>query len=121
MYDYIVSAVESDILERWFEPPGHWPNYWFDKQAYSRWASYEILKLLKNGGDKRPTKIVEEFVDKMDNYYCVRDDTRKMFEIARSAAEDILDVIRAMDMEKYLETKGEGYEKTKFSKIRKNY
>ena len=97
MNDHIVRCVYFFSEEQWVPPAKHWPRYWFDKNSYSRWAVSEILDLLSNRGDTTPSKIVEDFADKMDRYACYNDTARYIFSIAREAATDILDVVRSLE------------------------
>lgn len=97
MDDRIVWVIECFADEHWFEPAGHWPKYYFDQRAYGRWAVQEIIELLAKRGSKKPTRVVEEFVRTLDKCYSVRADTREMFRHAREAAEDVLDLLRAME------------------------
>ena len=61
MNDHIVRSVYFFSEEQWVPPAKHWPKYWFDKNSYSRWAVSEILELLSNRGDIKPSKIVKDF------------------------------------------------------------
>lgn len=97
MNDRIVWAVECFMEEQWIEPSANWPSWWFDKNAYSRAAVEELIELLKVRGSKPASRVTGDFVRKMDRYSCRREDTRRMFSIAREAASDIDDIVRAME------------------------
>lgn len=93
MNDHITQSVYFFAEEQWVEPWLNWPKYWFDKNSYSRWAVSEILPLLRNRGDTKPSKIVRDFVNRMDDYSCYNEDSKYIFTIARDAANDILDIV----------------------------
>ena len=97
MGDHITSSVYFFAEENWCEPCAHWPEYWFDKHSYSRWATQEILDLLMNRGAKKPTLVVEEFMNMMDNFSCVNQRTKNLFSIARAASRDIYDIVRDLE------------------------
>lgn len=96
MSDRYVSAIRGFSEEVWFEPEAHWPKYWFDQRAYSRWAAMEVLHLLRSREDKSPVSVVQKFIKHMDYLSCIKPETREMFVFAREAGVDMLDVIRAM-------------------------
>lgn len=97
MNDHIVRCVYFFSEEQWVPPARHWPKYWFDKNAYSRWAVDEIIELLSNRGNIKPSKIVNDFVDRMDCYSCYNETSKYIFSIARDAATDVLDFVRALE------------------------
>jgi len=98
MDDRFTWAVWCFAEEQWIEPSDRWPNYWFDRNSYSRWATCEILELLLDRDNHyKPSTIVEQFRDKMDEYSCYNEASRHIFTIATEAANDILDLIRAME------------------------
>ena len=90
-------AVYCFTEEQWIEPDRNWPPYWFDRNSYSRWAAYEIIDLLRNRGDEKASTTVKQFKDKMDNYSCYNPISRNLFRLATEAADDILDIVRAME------------------------
>lgn len=97
MDDRLVWLVKNYIEDEWKEPSGNWPDYWFNRNIYSRWAAYEILALLKNRGNKSPVKITKDFASDMDDYSCYNKKSREIFSIAREAANEILYFLYAME------------------------
>ena len=97
MDDRLVWLVKNYVDEEWKEPGANWPSYYFERNAYSRWAAYEIVDLLKNRGETSPVKIVKDFASVMDDYSCLNKVARGIFSIARDAANDILYFLYAME------------------------
>ena len=97
MDDRVVWLVQCYIEDEWKDPSCRWSDWYFTKNAYSRWAAYEIVDLLKNRGDTSPIKIVKDFSSTMDDYSCMNNMARGIFSIARDAANDILDFLYAME------------------------
>lgn len=97
MNKHVVQSVYFFSEEQWVEPSGNWPKYWFDKNSYSRWAASEVLYLLRTGGDRKPSAIVEAFYNKMDLYSTYNKETGYIFSIARDAARDLLDIVSDLE------------------------
>lgn len=95
--DYVVWVVWCYIEDEWKEPGLNWSDYYFNRSAYSRWAGYTILDLLKNRGSESPTRIVNDFYGMMDEYSCMSKPARDIFSIAREAASEILSIVRSIE------------------------
>lgn len=98
MEERIIFTIKCFSEENWAEPCANWPDYWFNKSSYSRWAISEIIELLENRGiNESPKKVVSNFISRMDRYSCLNDSARKIFSIARETADDVLDFLHAME------------------------
>jgi len=92
MNEAVILIIESYISEHLFEPAAHWPKYYFDQRAYSRWVANEILERVKQQKLTPPIIIIEEFIRELDNCSCVNGRNEMIFSIAREAAEEMLDL-----------------------------
>lgn len=99
MDERVTFAIQEYMYDL-FEPDRNWPKYEFRKRSYARWAASEILKCIQTNQNIPPMKVVEDFVQKTDEYSGIDHDDRNdsfIFYIAHDVATDILDILRAMN------------------------
>lgn len=92
MSELAVLMVRQYINENLFAPVITWPKNFFDERSYSRWAAYEIIKLIQAEPNIPVNILIQKFVYKLDNYSCMADwrkDVSYMFLTAKDTAEDI--------------------------------
>lgn len=91
MNDSAIEKVIRYLDEQLFEPSHYWPSDIFEERSYSRWAACEVIQRLMDQPFEQPDTIVEAFIFEMSMYAYVGGlSNRRMFSIARDAAEDIL-------------------------------
>lgn len=95
MHEKAVSIIQDYIDTYLFEPGRNWPEYYFKERSYSRWIANEILERIKKQTSISPIDIIEDFINKLDNWSCVDDKIwpnvkpEEIFSIARDTAEEI--------------------------------
>ncbi len=72
------------------------PKGYFDQLSYHNWAVEEIIQEIEKS-DMPPMLVVEEFINKMDDYSCNNRKNSRMFSIAKDAGEWVLDVLISFD------------------------
>ena len=80
------------IDEYYVEPPLFWHKELFEEMSYSRWAAFEILRLIMDNPFEPPDEVVEKFLLKVALYAQVAKEPiqQRIFSIAEDTAEDIL-------------------------------
>lgn len=90
----------KDYIDMLYEPSRNWPQYYFEERCYMRWAAKEILLYIRSNPQKTPIEATAEFMGKARKSAQSDRRTRSdrfIFETACEAAEDILDILRAME------------------------
>lgn len=44
-----------------FDPKSNWPDYYFKRTSYQKWAVEELIKRIKDKKYERPIDIIDEF------------------------------------------------------------
>ena len=88
----IINRIRAYQQEHLFPPCANWPKYFFDERVYARWASEEIISLLKQHPHRPPRKLISAFIEKMDElaFLAEKHETDYIFIIARDEAKNIL-------------------------------
>ena len=103
LHSEISAAV--DVIISWRadlnEPNPSWPKRDFENISYSIWAADEIIGMMISHIDWTPGKTIEEFKYQMNRgmkTYMRFPDIQRIFEIGYSAAENISEILYAMDL-----------------------
>lgn len=78
------------------DPRCHLLPIYFKQRSYSRWATMEILELLHKYPKRRPSRVVRDFVKKMEMRVSENENTKVIFNIALETALDIECILLAM-------------------------
>ena len=81
------------------EPTYKWPDMEFEKNAYARWATDELMLFIKLHMDQPIMWSIETFKSMMARYMCRStnySEANFIFEIAYEVTCDISDIIEAM-------------------------
>lgn len=99
MNELEVRAIRTYISEFLFEPQVNWPQLYFDERCYSIWAANEILQRILDHPFIPASKIIDEFAIKCSYFACFTENATAnfIFSVALDVADDILDVLRAMN------------------------
>lgn len=92
MYEAAVQVITDYIEEALFEPAKNWPDIWFTRRSYERWAAGEILTRVVDNPTTPAMTIIESFLVQMLIFSYKAKDTKgpNIFTIAKETAEDIL-------------------------------
>ena len=87
--------IEADMIRQYidenlFEPSCSWPRYHWDTRVYSRWAVHEILRRIETQPQVCVRVIIDAFIDDVDAYSELNNDTKFIFATARVAAQELL-------------------------------
>lgn len=100
MNELEIRAISAYADEFLFEPGANWPKFCFDRRSYARWAVTELLTLIMDRPFVPAELTIEAFAIKCGWFTeCFATETTQnfIFSIARDTANDILDVLRAMN------------------------
>lgn len=103
--EYIYKVLRQQAIEWTGYPTWGLKKEYFQNISYHNWAVNEVLKQIRESS-KPPQLVIAEFMKKMDDFSKLKKETRNQFEVARDAAEWMLDVINGM-MPPEIELKGE--------------
>lgn len=90
MYEAVLLILQDYMSEHLFEPGPKWPKYYFEERSYSRWVTLEIIDRVKKQKTTPPIVIIEDFIRELDDCSSANENNRKLFSMARDAAEDVL-------------------------------
>ena len=91
--NYILSVLREDMLDRLKEPRWGLREGVFKIRSVKIWAANEILRVIHES-NKDPERAILEFLVKIDRCGIRNSETRKIFLMARSEAETMLDIVR---------------------------
>lgn len=88
--------VIRDYMSKLSEPMYGWRKDRFEQCSYTRWATKEVLRCIREQKNTPPIIVVEDFIRRMDVYACANPDNSYIFSIAHDVGEDILDIFLTM-------------------------
>lgn len=65
----------------------------FEQMSYSRFAAFEIVRLLSRPDAENPIMIIENFIEKMDRYSLIDSDYSWPYSCMYDSATNILDLV----------------------------
>lgn len=96
-HEYIRFVIREYADECLKEPAWRLSREGFKRFSYSRWAVDEILKSMEDSKFTPPVIVVKDFIRKMDEFSHRNNRTNMIFSVAHDMAENVLDVLIAME------------------------
>lgn len=88
-----ICIIQDYIDKNLFGPCSSWDKKYFDERSYSQWIANEILLKIKEEPKVPALMLIQEIIDKLDKWSCLKDnelwDRSYLLSTAKETAEDI--------------------------------
>ena len=94
---YILDKIREKRDRCYRAPKWGMPKRYFEQLSYHNWAVEELIKEIEESETLPPMIVVEEFINRMEEYACKSEKNGRMFSIAKDAGEWVLDILISLN------------------------